>query len=315
MNTRHLHRAPALGLLSILVLALLGGCSGRGGASHASFDTAEEAVAELVAALRSGDRPAMARLLGPGSESVVSSGDDVQDAADRARFIEAYDRRHALVDAGNGARTLLVGENDWPLPVPLRVVDGRWQFDGAAGVEELAARRIGENELAAIDVARAYVTAQQQYASQGRDGDPAGIYALKLVSDPGMQNGLYWETAPGEPPSPAGPFVAGAAAEGYLAATGGSRKPYHGYYYRMLYAQGPSANGGPRDYFVDGLLTGGFALVAWPAEYGRSGVQTFIVNQDGVVFQKDLGGGTARDVELIRSFDPGDGWVAIVPSP
>lgn len=315
MNIRHLHRAPILGLLSILVLALLGACSGRGAAAHASFDTAEEAVAALVAAVRSGDRVALARLLGPGSESVVSSGDDAQDAADRARFVAAYDRRHALVDGGNGTRTLVVGENDWPLPVPLRLVDGRWEFDGAAGVDELAVRRIGANELSAIEVARAYVTAQQQYASQGRDGDPAGIYAIKLVSDPGMRNGLYWETAEGEPPSPAGPFVADAAAEGYLAATGGSRKSYHGYFFRMLYAQGAAANGGARDYFVDGLLTGGFALVAWPAEYGRSGVQTFIVNQDGVVFQKDLGAGTAKTVEAIRSFDPGDGWVAIVPSP
>jgi hypothetical protein len=315
MNTHYPLRAPILGLLSLLVLALLGGCSGGGRGAHASFDSPEAAVSALVAALRGNDRVELARLLGPGSESIVASGDAVEDAADRARFVAAYDRKNALVDGGNGARTLVIGENAWPLPVPLVQVDGRWQFDGAAGVDELAARRIGANELSAIEVARGYVDAQQAYASEGRDGDPAGIYALKLVSDPGMQNGLYWETAPDEPPSPAGPFVAAAAAEGYQAATGGARATYHGYYYRMLYSQGANANGGARDYFVDGLLTGGFALVAWPAEYGRSGVQTFIVNQDGVVFQKDLGPETAKAVEAIRSFDPGDGWVAIVPSP
>ena len=312
MNIRYL-RAPALGLLSLLVLSLLGGCAGGAGAGHQGFDTPEAAVAALVAALRTNDRVGLARLLGPGSESIVSSGDAVQDELERARFVAAYDRRQALVDAGEGVRTLVVGENEWPLPVPVVRSDGSWRLDGAAGVGELAARRIGANELAAIDVARAYVTAQQAYSAQGRDGDPAGIYALKLVSDPGMQNGLYWETADGEPASPAGPFVAAAAAEGYRAATGGARNAYHGYYYRMLYAQGPNANGGARDYFVDGLLTGGFALVAWPSDYGRSGVQTFIVNQDGVVFQKDLGSDTARAVEGIRSFDPGADWVAITP--
>jgi len=315
MNSRFPLRTPFLGLLSVLVLTVIAGCADRGDGAHASFGTAEEGVTALVAALRSGDRGALARLLGPGSESIVASGDDVEDAADRARFVAAYDRQNALAEGENGARTLVVGENAWPLPVPLVQVDGRWRFDGAAGVDELAARRIGANELSAIEVARGYVQAQQAYATEGRDGDPAGIYALKLVSDPGMQNGLYWETAADEPASPAGPFVAAAAAEGYQAATGGARATYHGYYYRMLYSQGSSANGGARDYFVDGLLTGGFALVAWPAEHGRSGVHTFIVNQDGVVFQKDLGPETANAVEAIRSFDPGDGWVAIVPEP
>ncbi len=315
MNTRYLLRAPVLGVLSILVLTLLGGCSSREGGAHASFITPEEAVDALVTALRGDDRAALARLLGPGSESIVAPGDAVEDAADRARFVAAYDRLNALVEADSGQRMLVVGDNQWPLPVPLVPVGGRWRFDGAAGVDELAARRIGANELAAIEVARGYVVAQQEYASEGRDGDPPGIYAIKLVSDTGMRNGLYWETSPDEPLSPAGPFVAAAASEGYRAATGGARATYHGYYYRMVYAQGPSANGGARDYFVDGLLTGGFALVAWPAEHGRSGVHTFIVNQDGVVFQKDLGPETANAVEAIRSFDPGDGWVAIVPEP
>ena len=158
---------------------------------------------------------------------------------------------------------------------------------------------------------RGFVDAQDEYASVGRDGDPAGIYALKLISDEGMQNGLYWPTAEGEPASPAGPFVAAAAEEGDRASA--ARTPYHGYYYRMLYAQGANANGGAREYFKDGLLTEGYALVAWPADYGSSGVQTFIVNHDGVVFQKDLGEDTATAVEAIKLFDPDGSWTAIAP--
>jgi hypothetical protein len=162
-------------------------------------------------------------------------------------------------------------------------------------------------------VCRGFVSAQLEYASEGRDGDPPGIYALKLISDEGMHNGLYWPTAEGEPESPAGPFVASAAAEGYRRAEGDARNPYHGYYYRMLYAQGPNASGGARDYFRDGLLTQGFALVAWPADYGSSGVMTFVVNQDGVVFQKDLGEDTDVAVESIQVFDPDSSWTAIAP--
>jgi hypothetical protein len=175
-------------------------------------------------------------------------------------------------------------------------------------------RRVGANELGAISVCRGFVDSQVEYAAEGRDGDPAGIYALKLVSDEGLHNGLYWPVEEGEPASPAGPFVASAAAEGYRRAEG-ERRPYHGYYYRMLYAQGTNANGGARDYFRDGLLTEGFALVAWPADYGSSGVMTFIVNQDGVVFQKDLGDDTATTVESIQAFDPDSSWIAVVPEP
>jgi hypothetical protein len=199
------------------------------------------------------------------------------------------------------------------MPIPIVKKGGKWVFDGAAGVDELIYRRVGRNELGAIDVCRGFVSAQTEYASQGRDGDPAGIYAMKLISDEGMHNGLYWPTAEDEPASPAGPFVAAAAEEGYRKAEGSARAPYHGYYYRMLYRQGPNANGGAKEYFKDGLLTEGFALVAWPAEYGSSGVQTFIVNQDGVVFQKDLGEDTAAAVEAIQAYDPDSTWTAIVP--
>jgi Protein of unknown function (DUF2950) len=253
---------------------------------------------------------ALQALLGPGSEELLDSGDAVQDASDRAGFLAAYAAGHALIDDGPDRKVLEMGEVDWRMPIPIVKRDGRWQFDGEAGIDEMIYRRVGANELGAIDVCRGFVGAQLEYASEGRDGDPPGIYALKLISDEGLHNGLYWATEEGEPASPAGPFVAAAAEEGYRRVEG-ERRPYHGYYYRMLYAQGPNANGGAREYFKDGLLTEGFALVAWPAEYGSSGVQTFIVNQDGVVFQKDLGEDTATVVESIQSFDPDSSWVAI----
>ena len=276
-----------------------------------SFKTPEAAVDAFVAALQKDDVPAAQKLLGPGAEDMLSSGDPVQDNLDRERFLAAYQQKHTLADEGNDTKTLIVGENDWPFPIPLVKRDGKWRLDGAAGADEIIYRRVGANELGAISVCEGFVAAQNEYASQGHDGDPPGIYALKLISDEGMQNGLYWPTAEGEPPSPAGPFVAAAAAEGYR--RGESRTPYHGYYYRLLYAQGPNANGGAKEYFVDGVLTGGFALVAWPADYGASGVQTFIVNQDGVVFQKDLGEDTATVVESIKAFDPDSSWTAVVP--
>jgi hypothetical protein len=186
--------------------------------------------------------------------------------------------------------------------------DGRWVLDGEKGVDELVYRRIGGNELGAIAVCRGFVDAELEYAAEGRDGDPAGIYALKLVSDDGGRNGLYWPTGAEEKPSPAGPFVAAAAGEGYRR---GARQPYHGYYYRMLYQQGKYAKGGYREYFRGGLLTEGFALVAWPAEYQVSGVMTFIVNQDGTVFQKDLGDRTEDVVNAMTSFNPDRSWTAV----
>ena len=303
--------------LAVVGLAIAAGCAKKPAPQDApaatGFDTPEAAVAALVAALEKNDLAQLTGLLGPGSEELLNSGDAVQDAADRAGFLARYGAKHALVDEGADRKVLVTGEDDWPMPVPLVKRDGKWAFDGEAGIDEMIYRRVGANELGAIDVCRGYVSAQLEYASAGRDGDPPGIYALKLISDAGMHNGLYWPTADGEPESPAGPFVAAAAAEGYRAGEGGSRTPYHGYYYRMLYAQGANANGGARDYFKGGLLTEGFALIAWPADYGSSGVMTFIVNQDGVVFQKDLGEDTAVAVESIQAFDPDSTWTAIAP--
>jgi hypothetical protein len=311
MNYTNHHALPRTGLVAAFAFALaftLGGCAKK---DPNAFDTPEAAAAALVAALEKDDLATAAALLGGGAEELLDSGDAVTDKADRAGFVASYKAKNALVDDGPDRKTLVIGPDDWSMPVPLVRRDGRWRFDGEAGIDELIYRRVGANELGAIDVMYGYVNAQIEYASEGRDGDPAGIYALKLLSDPGMQNGLYWETADGEPPSPAGPFVAAAAEEGYR--SGAERPPYHGYYYRMLYAQGENANGGARDYFKDGLLTEGFALIAWPADYGSSGVQTFIVNPDGVVFQKDLGEDTATVVETIKAFDPDSSWTAIAP--
>ena len=302
-------------IVLLAAVAFVAGCAKKESAPGVTgFNTPEEAAAAFVAAVQKGDDAEITKLLGPGAEDLLSSGDPVADQADRDWFVSAYNARHGLEEDGADKRVLKVGEDEWPMPIPIVRKDGKWKLDGAAGADEIVYRRVGRNELGAIDVCRGFVAAQIEYASVGRDGDPAGIYALKLVSDEGLHNGLYWPVAEGEPESPAGPFVASAAAEGYRKAEGDARTPYHGYYYRMLYKQGANANGGAKEYFKDGLMTEGFALVAWPADYGSSGVMTFIVNQDGVVFQKDLGEDTATAVESIQAFDPDSTWTAIVPA-
>jgi hypothetical protein len=303
---------PASVVASLLVLTLLAGGCAREQDESTSFATPDEAAAALVTAFGQNDLAAARALIGPQANDLLDSGDPVADKADRAAFLAAYEAKHAFVDDGADRKTLVIGHDDWPMPIPLVQRGGGWAWDGAAGIDELIYRRVGANELGAIDVMRGFVAAQREYASEGRDGDPAGIYALKLLSDPGLHNGLYWESEQGEAPSPAGPFVAAAAGEGYR--TGAQRTPYHGYFYRMLYAQGPHANGGKREYFKDGLLTEGFALIAWPADYGASGVQTFIVNGDGTVFQKDLGEDTATVVEAIQIFDPDGTWTEVTPA-
>jgi hypothetical protein len=292
-------------------MVLAAGCAPKPEA-HQSFATADEAVSALVAALEKGDVATLGRLLGPGSEEIISSGDPVADKADRESFLAAYREKHELVPDGDSKRVLQVGGKNWPAPVPVVQKNGRWYLDGVEGADEVIFRRVGENELGAIAVARGYVDAQAEYAADARDGNPAGVYAQKLLSDTGRQNGLYWPTADDEPPSPAGSFVASAGSEGYRSGGEAQRIPYHGYYYRSLYGQGPAANGGAINYFSDGLLTQGFALIAWPADYGASGVKTFIVNQDGVVYEKDLGDDTATVVDAIQDFDPDNSWTPVV---
>jgi hypothetical protein len=273
-----------------------------------TFPTAQEAVDALVAANRNNDTTALNQLLGPDASTLISSGDDTQDKNDRAHFVELYDDHHRLAPAGTGKRTLLVGKNEWPLPIPLIQSDGQWKFDSASGAKELLYRRVGSNELGAIKVAQALRQAQLDYAATGHDGNDPGIYAQRFRSEQGKQNGLYWPVAEGEPESPAGPLVADADADGYVQ---GTRHPFHGYYFRILKAQGANAYGGAKDYIVDGKMTGGFAILAYPAEYGASGVMTFIVSRRGTVFQKNLGDSTAETAKAMTEFDPDSSWTRV----
>lgn len=278
-------------------------------ADRASYASPQEAVDALVASVRSGDAKRILSVLGPDGRALVSSGDAVADAAARERFVAAYDEAHEVRQAANGAHILHLGRDDYPFPLPLVAAGRKWRFDTAAGAEEILDRRIGENELAAIEVLKAYVDAQREYAEADRDGK--GVqYARHMLSHDGTQDGLYWPVAEGEPESPFGPLVADARAEGYRAGKAG-RTPYHGYLFRILTAQGKDAAGGARDYVVRGRMIGGFAIIATPAEYGNSGVKTFIVNQDGIVFEKDLGRDSVNAAQRITAFNPDRSWTKV----
>ena len=307
---RHAIFIAMAGVVAALLLTY--GCTRRdsSGEEPLSYSTPDEAVAALIAALEKHDVQELKRVLGPGTDNLVASGDDVADRAAREAFLARYREQHRFVAGSPGDVVLQVGANEWPLPIPLVREQGRWRFDGEAGADEIVARRIGANELRTIDVMRSYVGAQLEYASTGHDGAAAGLYARRLRSEPGKHDGLYWETSADEAQSPAGPLLAAAAEEGYGQASGA---PYHGYLFRTLLAQGLAANGGAREYVVGGKLTGGFALLAYPAEYGASGVMTFMVNQDGVVWQRDLGEETAELAPSMRQFNPDATWTPIAP--
>jgi hypothetical protein len=270
------------------------------------FNTPEAAVEALVSAARSGDAKAIVAVLGPGGQTIVSSGDPVADSNTREKFVSAYDTKHAIEPEGDGTQTLIIGDDDWPFPIPLVNKAGEWQFDTGAGLDEILRRRVGRNELSAIQVARGYVQAQNEYAELDPAGLGRGVYAQRIVSHKGEKDGLYWPTAEGQPPSPLGELAAQASAEGYK--TGKGPIPYHGYYYRILTRQGAGAPGGAYDYLVKGKMRGGFALLAFPAEYGNSGIMTFMVNHDGTVFEKDLGPKTAKLARKIESFAPDQTW-------
>ena len=300
--------------MATMALFFLIGVMSVNAQTQLSFASADEAVNALVVAVEKDDIPALSALLGSGGEDILSSGDEVADKTARDNFLELFKAKHQLVPDGDKAMILQVGENEWPLPIPIVKRDGKWLFDGVAGAEEIVYRRIGRNELGAIAVCHGFLDAQIEYAAEGRDGNPAGIYAAKLLSSPGKHDGLYWKSAEGEAPSPAGDAVADAAEEGYRAASAnGERMPYHGYYYRMLFAQGPNAHGGASEYFSGGQLTQGVALLAWPAEYGVSGVMTFMINHEGVIYEKDIGDNTAAEVAKIDVFDPDSSWSSDKP--
>jgi Protein of unknown function (DUF2950) len=271
------------------------------------YKTPQAAVDALVATARSGDQKAALVVLGRDGEDIISSGDKVSDDAVRARFVASYDTKHQITMDGDNKAILVIGDNDYPFPIPMvRNKNGTWSFDTEAGRREVLYRRIGHNELDAIQTSLAYVDAQNDYAAQDRTGAGTGVYAQRFISTPGKKDGLYWPTAPGEEESPLGELFAAASKQGYRAGEG--RSPYHGYYYKILTKQGPAAEGGAADYIVDDKMIGGFALVAYPAQYRNSGVMTFIVNYDGTVFQKDLGPDTADIAEHMTSFNPDPTW-------
>ncbi len=271
-----------------------------------AFTSPQEAMQALVGALRASDKQSLLTILGPESEEILSSGDPVSDKADRDRFLNAYGEKVDLVAQNNDWVEVVLGNDSWPFPIPLVKGQQGWFFDTAAGKEEILNRRIGRNELDTIQVCQGYVEAQREYASADREQDGIIQYAQKVISDPNKRNGLYWELAEGELPSPAGPFMARAAAEGYK--KGDKPIPFHGYYYRILKAQGRNAPGGAYNYVINGHMVAGFALVAWPAEYGVSGVMTFVVNQNGIVYEKDLGPKTAKTAEAMTRYNPDETW-------
>ena len=296
--------APSLSRLASLIAGVLALAIASVANAQQSFKTTDEAADALVSAARAGDRKGLLTVLGRDGADIVSSGDPVADASARNRVVEAYDAKHQVVMEGNDKAVLVIGREDWPFPIPLVRKDGSWRFDTAAGREEILYRRIGRNELDAIETCLAYVDAQQEYAERRVAGN--GVYAQRIVSRPGKKDGLYWPAQSSTDESPLGELAASAAAEGYRA--GQQRIPYHGYYYKVLTRQGPNAPGGALDYVVRGNMIGGFALVAYPAEYRNSGVMTFLVNHQGNVYEKDLGPDTARIAAGMTAFNPDNTW-------
>ena len=275
------------------------------------FKSPEEAVQALMNAVKGNDEKELLTILGPMGKELISSGDRVADQAGRDRFVKAFEGMNKLVKVNENDEkmVLLVGSEDWPFPIPIVKQGEGWFFDTLAGREEILNRRIGRNELNAIQVCLAYVDAQREYALKDRKGDKLFEYAQRFVSEAGKKNGLYWETKGDEPQSPLGPLIARASREGYTGKRPvGKRSPFHGYYYRILRAQGKDAPGGEYDYVVNGKMIGGFALIAYPAEFGNSGVITFMVNHEGVVYEKNLGKDTEKIAADVKQFNPDKTW-------
>jgi hypothetical protein len=298
-------RAVTVAKQTLLSAGLLVFASPSVAFAQEKYTTPDAAVDALVASAKSGDEKVALVVLGPGGGDIISSGDKVSDDAVRARFIGSYNTKHEIKMVDDDKATLIMGDNDYPFPIPLVRKAGKWSFDTQAGRIEILARRIGHNELDAIQTALAFVDAEDEYASKDRTGGGVDVYAQHFISQPGKKDGLYWPTEQGEEESPLGELFAQASHEGYLA---GHHAPYHGYYYSILARQGPHATGGAVDYVVNGKMIGGYALVAYPDEYRNSGVMTFIVNHSGQVFQKDLGPDTANIAQRMTSFDPDPSW-------
>jgi hypothetical protein len=274
-----------------------------------TFPTAEGAVEAMIEAAKADNLDELSAIFGPGSEDLLSSGDPVADRRQREVVLAAFHQSWKLVDRGPDTRELIIGNEEWPFTVPLVKDQDGWRFDSAAGEEEILARRIGRNELSVIEICMTYWQAQNVYAKRGHDGKPAGIYAQKMASDPGQQDGLYWSVRHGEKESPLGVLAAQAAVDGYAGkGSAAGPTPFYGYLFRILTAQGKDAPGGAKSYIADGEMKEGFALVAYPVEYGDSGVMTFIISQDGILYQKDLGEDTAKTALQIKEYNPDTSW-------
>lgn len=307
LNLAYRHWCASLIAAAIMILAIPSACAQQ------SFKSPEDAAAALAAAVKSGGARNIVKVLGRDAAEIVDSGDNVADADLRQRFLAAYDAKHSVSLEGDGKAVLIVGPDDFPFPIPLARNKSGWEFDTAAGRLEILYRRIGRNELDAMQTCLALVDAENEYADKNPGGAGRGVYAQRLVSSPGKKDGLYWPSD-GEA-SPLGELAAEASAEGYKVG-GGEPQAYHGYYYRILTRQGPNAPGGAMNYVANGKMIGGFGVVAYPAEYGNSGVMTLVVNHAGTVYQKDLGQRTAAIAKRMTSFDPDQTWKKVeVSSP
>jgi hypothetical protein len=302
------HAGTRLLIVPALVIAAgLGACASE--AEPETFDTPENAVNALVAALRPPlNRDRLNQILGSEGKEITASGDDVADTENAAEFVANYDNSHRLQQNADGDMELIVGSKDWPMPIPIAKDDKGWFFDTAEGKEEVLRRRVGANENWTLRVLPALVDAQREYAMMDPDNNGLHEYAAKFYSTPGKHDGLYWQTREGEKPSPAGELVAQASGDGYATGATPEPRPFHGYFYRILFEQGRAANGGELEYKANGKLVNGYAIVAWPAKYRNSGVMTFITSHEGIVYQKDLGEGTDAAARGMRKFDPGEGW-------
>jgi hypothetical protein len=274
-----------------------------------TFPTPDAAAEALAIAVSGNDTSALLAIMGPESRAIVLPSDQVQAANDRQVVAAAMAERWWLEEPDSASRTLVIGNESWPFPIPIVHSNGAWRFDTEAGKDELLYRRVGANETAVMELAAAFVEAQREYASAGRDGQPKGIYAQRFVSEPGRHDGLYWPVSTTDTTmSPMGELAAKAAADGYKRSESGPTA-YHGYYFKVLTSQGPNAPGGARSYVTNGKMRGGFALLAWPADYGTSGVMTFVVGPDGVLHEKDLGAETKTLAPAIAAFDPDSSWI------
>ena len=295
ISLKSIRRAALPGLMALTLLSSVA-------QAQQSFPTPEDAAAALAAAVKSGPSDIL-KVFGKAADDIVSSGDEVADADTRQRFSSMYDSKHSVKTEGNKKATLMLGPDDFPFPIPLVNTRSGWKFDADEGRIEVLYRRIGRNELDAIQTCLAFVDAENEYADKDR-GEGVGVYAQRIVSTPGKKDGLFWRDD--SDPSPLGALAADASAEGY--GTGEGPAPYHGYYFRILKGQGSDAPGGAFNYVVKGKMIGGFALIAYPAEYGNSGVMTFVVNHAGTVYQKDLGARTDSIAKRIYLFDPDQTW-------